>query len=572
MSLKNHDISSIFNSIAKYLSIKGDNPFRIRAYQNAAENIEHLPFDLFTYYSNKKKLPLISGVGDDLSGKIIELIQTGKLSFFEKLKDEFPISLIELMDISGLGPVKVRKLLKELKIISLEELKKKAINHQIQKLYGFGIKSEENILKSISLFENAAKQFLWSDVNSFSSSLIRYLKDHVSDLAVEATGSLRRSKDFVGDLDLLASCIHPKLLMDCLKNHPEANSVLLSGPNRTTVLFQNGIQVDLKLVPLESYGSALVYFTGSKSHNIALRKIAIENKMQLNEYGILKNNHKLVCKTESDVYGYLGLQWIPPELREGSDEIAKAQSYKIPKLIEISDIRGDLHVHSEESDGENSIIEIANAAKSLGYEYVAITDHSKSLKIANGLNEKRYLEQFHLIDQLNQKLAPFHIFKGGEVSVLEDGSLDVSSRVLSEMEVVVIGIHDHFRLSRSSQTKRILKAIEFPGPKILGHPTGRLYGRRSEIDVDFEEVVRGALENNCFFELNCQPSRMDLNDLKCKYVVHHGLGLSISTDSHRNSELDLMNFGVRYAKRGWVEPLHVLNARSISEISKIFQK
>ncbi len=573
MFVSNKKISSILYSVADYLSIMGENPFRIRAYRNAASTIEDWPEELATIYFKNKDLPKIPGIGHDLSGKVIEIISSGKLSIFEKLKKTIPESVLELLQIGGLGPVKVKALWNILKIQNIEQLKKKVIQHEIQNLPGFGRASESKLLDSIKIHQDLSHRFLWIDVEAASTKILEYLKSKFSDLKIEIAGSFRRAKDVIGDIDLLVASNNPvSELMSVFKSYPDSISVIISGSNRSSMLLNGGIQVDLRIVPEESFASALLYFTGSKSHNIAIRKIAVEKKMLLNEYGLFQNGRNLFCKSENEIYDKLGMKWIPPEIREGQDEILASLNDQIPRLILKSDIKGDLHLHSNYSDGILTLNEVASAAIELGYEYVAITDHSRSLKIANGLDDKRFLEQFDEINEFNDSNKSFHLFKSGEISILEDGSLDVSSQVLAEMDFAIIAIHDHFSLSKSKQTLRIKKAMDFDGVKILAHPTGKLLGIRNEINLDFDDIVKHALQRNCYLELNCQPTRMDLNEQKCRYASSHHVRLVISTDSHRKNELRFMDYGVRYARRGWVEPSHVLNTESIVNLKKIFRK
>jgi DNA polymerase (family 10) len=572
MPVHNTEIADIFDKYADLLEISGANQYRIRAYRTAVRNISNLSQNISDMVKEGEDLSKLPGIGKDLSVKIENIVKTGKLAQLEELKKELPAGLIDITKIAGLGPKRTGALYHELGISSIDELGKAAKEGKIKDLPGFAVKTEQAILAEIERKAGAGaeKRLKLSVAQEIASPLLAYLKRVKGVKRVEIAGSYRRGKETVGDLDILVTRSEGSEIMERFTEYEDVDRIVSKGSTRSTVVLRPGLQVDLRAVPETSYGAALLYFTGSKAHNVAIRKMSVKKGLKINEYGVFKGKKRIAGKTEEEVYRQVELPFIEPELRENRGEIEAAQKGRLPELVVLKDIRGDLHAHTTATEGHDSLEDMANAAKEKGYEYLAITDHSKRLSMTHGLDEKRLGEQIKEIDRLNQKMKNFSVLKGIEVDILEDGSLDLSNDILKELDLLVCSIHHKFNLSQDKQTERIIRAINnSPTFTILGHPTGRLIGGREPYDIDMEKVMKTAKERGCVLELNAQPERLDLTDIHCKMAKDTGVMVAISTDAHSVNSLELMKFGILQARRGWLEADDVLNTRHLVELKKM---
>jgi len=572
MRVRNAEIAEMFDRMATLLEIQGANPFRVRAYQNAARTIDGLAQSLADMLDEGEDLSELPDIGKDLASKIAEIVDTGRFAALEEVERQVPIGLLELRRLPGLGPKRVQALHEKLAISNVSELKRAAMNHQIRELPGFGLKTEERILDALSRYTEEERRHKLSDVEEIADAYLTHLRAVEGVKEAIVAGSYRRRKETVGDLDVLITCTDGAAVMKQFVQYDEVKTVISHGSTRSTVLLRSGLQVDLRVVPQVSYGAALYYFTGSKAHNVAVRTIAVKKNLKINEYGVFRGKRRIASKTEKDLFQSVGLRYIEPELRENRGEIEASKENRLPHLVSVDDIRGDLHVHTDASDGHDTIREMAEAARSLGYEYLAITDHSKRVAIAHGLDEKRLHKQIDAIDRLNDTIRGIRILKGVEVDILEDGKLDLSDGVLQELDLTVCSVHSRLDLPRDKQTERILRAMDNPHFTILAHPTGRLINERAASDIDMEKVMEAALERGCYLELNAQPDRLDLDDVHCRMAKDMGLRLVISTDAHAASNLDYMRFGVDQGRRGWLEPADVLNTLPWSKLRKLFTR
>ena len=569
MPVHNTDIQDCFNQVADLLEIKGANQFRVRAYRDAARTVGGLSRDAAEMVDHDEDLSQYSGIGKDLAGKIAEIAKTGKLSLLEDLKREMPGKLSALLNVSGLGAKRVAALYEELDIDSVEDLQKAAENGEIQELEGFGPKTEQNVLDELQrLGGEPVERTKIAVAEQFVLPLVEYLESGRGVKDIVVAGSYRRRCETVGDIDILATCKKGSPIMDRFVKYDDVKKVVSKGKTKSTVLLRSGLQVDLRVVAQVSYGSALLYFTGSKAHNIAVRKIAVKKKLKISEYGVFKGDDRVAGKTEEQVYKKVGLVYVEPEMREDRGELDLARKNKLPELVTLKDIRGDLHVHTRRTDGHHSIKEIVAAVRERGYDYVAITDHSKSVTVANGLKPKELEQQIDQIDKLNDSLDDVVIFKGSEVDILEDGSLDLPDSILKRLDLTVCSVHSKFKLSRKKQTRRIVKAMQNKYFAILGHATGRLIGEREPYDIDLEQIMKAAKKNNVVLELNAHPDRLDLNDAHCKMAKDMGVKVVISTDTHRIDDLEYMRFGVNQARRGWLEAGDILNTLPRTKLRK----
>lgn len=561
------EIARIFNEIADILEIKGDNPFKIRAYRKAAQNLEAIS-EKIEDLAREGKLTKIPGIGKDLASKIIEYIESGKISDYEKLKEEVPATLLELLSIPGVGPKKAKLFYERLGIKSIKELEEAAKKGMLAGLPGVGAKTEEKILKGILLWRKSRERRPLGKILPIAQEIVNELKKCPSVKKISPAGSLRRMKDTVKDLDILVVSSEPMEIMERFVSLPFVMEVLGMGPTKSSILTKDAFQIDLRVVPEESFGAALQYFTGSKNHNIHLRQLALKRKLKVSEYGVFnaENDRRIAGYTEEEVYEALGLPWIPPELREDRGEIEAALEEKLPTLIELKDIRGDLHMHSKWSDGAHTIEELVKRAIEKGYEYIAITDHSKSLGIARGLDERRILEQIEEIKVLQGKYPQIRILSGIEVDILQDGSLDIEDEVLAKLDIVIASVHSAFNMSQREMTHRICKAISNPHVDIIGHPTGRIIGERESYQVDMIQIIRKAREENVALEINAYPQRLDLNDINVRMAKEAGVKLAINTDAHTLGQLEFMYLGVATARRGWAERKDVINTWSLKEL------
>ena len=584
MPIHNADLATAFDEIADLLEIKGDNPFRIRAYRNAARIIGDMGEELHAKVEKGEDLTQLPGIGKDLAAKIGQMVITGRIAYLEELRQEMPAGLSDMLRLPGLGPKRVKTLYHDLKIQGVEQLAAAAKAGRIRELKGFGEKIEAGILKAIETRQTEGRRFRRASVTPYAESLLQYLRATPGVKQAELAGSYRRARETVGDLDILVSLEVeggtestsrsggvPSAIMDRFTAYDEVQQVLAKGETKSSVLLRAGIQVDLRVVPGASFGAALQYFTGSKEHNIAVRKIAQAKGLKVNEYGVMKGDTAVAGRTEKEVYAALGLAWMPAELRENRGEVERAADHDIPSLIEVDDIRGDLHNHSTWSDGASTLAEMAEAARARGYAYLGICDHSKRLTVANGLDEARLARQIKEIDQLNEGFKDFRLLKGSEVDILEDGQLDLPDAILKELDLVVVSVHSKFNLSREKQTERVLRALDNPYTSILAHPTGRLILEREPYEIDIPRVIEHARQRGCFLELNANPMRLDLNDVYCQMAKQAGVLLAINVDGHKAADLDFMTFGIGQARRGWLGKKDVLNTRPLKEVLKLLE-
>lgn len=569
MPVHNADIAAAFEEIADLLEIKGDNPFRVRAYRNASRTVGELGDELRDRVERGDDLTQIPGIGKDLAQKIGQMVITGRIAQLEELRAEMPPGLLDMLRLPGLGPKRVKILHHDLKIKDLAQLAAAAREGKIREIKGFGEKIEAGILKGIETRQTEGKRFRRAAVAVYAESLLKHLRTVPGVKQLELAGSYRRARETIGDLDILAEAADSAAVMQAFVAYDEVQQVLANGDTKSSVLLRSGLQVDLRVVPAESFGAALQYFTGSKEHNIVVRKIAQAKGLKVNEYGVMRGEEQVAGRTEKDVYAALGLAVPPPELRENRGEVERAAEGALPRLVETGDIRGDLHNHSTWSDGANTIAEMAEAAQARGYEYFAMCDHSKRLTVANGLDEKRLAKQIKEIDKLNEGFKGFRLLKGIECDILEDGSLDLDDAILAELDLVVVSVHSKFNLSREQQTARVLKALDHRYATILAHPTGRLILEREPYEIDIPRVIAHAKQRGCFLELNANPMRLDLNDVYCQMAKEAGVLIAINVDGHQVADLANTTFGIGQARRGWLEKADVLNTKPLSQLLKL---
>lgn len=566
--MKNQEIAKIFNEIAELLEIKGENPFRIRAYRRAALNVEGLAKNIEDL--SEKELLEVPGIGKDLAGKIAEYIKTGKVSAYEELKKEVPPVVLALASVPGLGPKTAMLLHEKLHIKSIDELEKLATEHKLAGLPGIKGKTEENILKGIGMLKRGQERQPLGKVLPIARDIVDQLRKKAPLTGIDVAGSLRRWKDTVKDIDILAMSDNPKEVMRAFVHLPHVKDVLMQGPTKSSVVIKEGLQVDLRVVEKESYGAALCYFTGSKEHNIRLREMAAKRGLTINEYGIfrVKDNKKLGGEKEEDIYKILNLPYIPPEMREDRGEVEAAIEGKLPRLVTIRDIRGDLHVHSKWSDGSHTFEQLVEAAKEQGYSYFALTDHSKGLAVARGLTVERLIEQKKEIDALTKKMKDFRILHGIEVDIRSDSTLDLPDDALKMLDIVVASIHSGFRQTKEQLTSRIIAAMKNPYVSVIAHPTGRLIGERDAYEVDMDQLLKAAKGTGTAVEINAYPLRLDLNDIYAKKAKEMGVPIVISTDAHVVTQFNYMSYGVSIARRSWLEKQDVLNTFEVKQLLK----
>ena len=579
--MENVEIAAIFREVSDLLEIQEANPFRVRAYRNALRTIEAYAVPMRKLVEEGADLTELPAIGKGMAQNIEELVSTGELSVLNQLSEEIPASLIELMKLPGLGPKKARKLWHELGIETMEALEAAAAAGQIATLAGFGEKTQGRILEGIAQYRTHVSRFRLVEADELLPPLLAYLEETLGLQRLEVAGSYRRRLETIGDIDLLALAEDPAALSERLTSFPSVVEVLGAGGTKTSVTLRSGLQVDLRVVPPDSWGAALVYFTGSKEHGIKLRQRALDRKLRISEYGVFKipeseidaeergrasEGEMVAGETEEDVYGAVDLPFIPPAMREDRGEIEVAAAGELPHLIEIEDLRGDLQMHSTWSDGRNTLEEMLEACAARGYEYFAITDHSKALAMIEGLDAAKLRKQWDEIEEIAARHPEIRILRSMEVDILRDGSLDLEDEMLEQLDLVVASIHSYFGLPREEQTGRVLRAIGHPEVNVLAHPTGRLINRRAPIELDIDDVLQAALEHDVAVELNAQPHRLDLKDTQLMRARELGVKVVISTDAHRTDELDLIHYGVEQARRAWLTPSDVLNTLPLAEL------
>ena len=563
-------VSDILENIAMLLEIKGENPFKSRAYYNAAKalsgitNLEELV--------KEKRLREIKGIGEALSQKIEEYSKTGTMAYYEELTQVVPESLLELMQIPNLGPKKIKVLYDELEITNIGELEYACKENRLIHLTGFGEKTQEKVLKGIEFFKRHKGEFLFGDVYQEAERIRQRLSTIVDPIWAEVCGSIRRRKEVVRDMDILVAAENHEKITSFFVSMPEVDQVLVTGETKTSVRMKSGIEADLRVVTRQEFPYALVYFTGSKEHNVRLRGIAKKKGWKLNEYGIFDGDNLVTCKSEEEIYRALGLPYIPPELREDSGEIEAAEQDKLPSLVQHEDIRGIFHVHTDFSDGVDSLERMVEAAQKFGFSYLGVSDHSKTAYYAGGLKHDAILKQWEVIDTLNKKNSTFRIFKGIESDILSDGSLDYDDSILEGFDFVIASVHSGFTMKKDDMEERILKAMKNPYTTILGHPTGRLLLSRDGYQVDMMRIIDCAAQNHVILELNASPYRLDIDWRYLKYAKDKGVMISINPDAHAVAGLEEVFFGVNIARKGWQESKDILNTRDVNDIKEIFTK
>jgi len=570
VSIHNADIARTLDAMADLLEIEGANPFRVRAYRNASRVVETQSREIRTLIDENFDLTSLPGIGPDLAGKIREIARSGTLAELQKRETETPPSLLELLKIPGLGPARVRALHSELGIKTVDELRAAARSGRIERLKGFGKKSALRILDSLREFHGEPSRFRIDVADQYARPLLSFLEKAPGVLQASIAGSLRRRKETVGDLDMVVSARPGSPVMDRFLHYEEVREVVSHGETRSTVLLNSGLQVDLRVVSGESFGSALYYFTGSKSHNIAVRRLGQALGLKINEYGVFRGKERIGGKTEDSVFNAVRLATIPPELRENQGEIEAAQSGTLPSLIERKDLRGDLHSHTSLTDGQNTLQEMTRAALARGFEYLGVTEHSRRLGMAHGLDSERTLKNVEAIRELDEQLKGLALLAGMEVDILPDGSLDLPDSVLSRLDLVIGAVHSDFTLSREKQTSRILRAMDNPFLTILAHPGGRHIGERPPMEIDWTRLIRHAKDRRTILEINGQPSRLDLTEVYARMAKEEGVLMAINSDSHSTDQFDNLDYGIGQARRGWITKENIVNTRPLAELKRIF--
>ena len=586
--LKNQELAKIFYKIADFLEME-EVRFRSYAYRKVALVLETLEKDVAEIYKEgeKKALEKIPGVGKNIAEKIEEYLKTGKIKSYQDLKRKTPIKIEELTAVEGLGPKKVKVLYQKLGIRNLKDLEKAAKSHKIASLFGFDVKTEKNILEGINFLKKSKGRFLLGEILPAAREFYEKLKNLKEVEKINIAGSLRRMKETVGDVDFLIISKNPVKVMDFFTSFPGVVKVWNKGNTKSSIRTKQEFDMDIRVVPVKHYGSALQYFTGSKEHNIAVRKVAINKKLKLSEYGLFKGSKIIAGSDEKEIYKALGMEWIPPELRENRGEIEAAfRQFQgklpgLPKLVDYKDIKGDLHCHSNWNGGVDSIEELAKTAQKMGYQYIGIADHTKFLRIEHGLDEKEIGKRNKEIDKINEKnkirnlkskiVSNFKILKGCEANILNDGSVDIKDETLAKLDFVIAGVHSSFKMSKEIMTERIIRAMKNPHIDIISHPTGRILKKRDEYQIDFDEIIRAAKETGTVLEINAFPERLDLNDQNIRRAKESGVKMVINTDSHQKNQLKFMELGIAQARRGWAEKEDIINTLYLEKLLKFFK-
>lgn len=565
----NADVARLFEDLADLLELDGANTFRVRAYRNASRTVESLSADVSAIVDrDPAELQQLEGIGKDLADKIVVIVRTGKLPQLEELKEKIPAGVVQMLRIPGIGPKKVSALFKELGLETLDALKQAAEQGRIAELKGFGKKTEQIILEGIALAAEAGQRVFLSDAKTEADAIVADLQRLDCVQKATVAGSCRRRKETVGDLDVLVTSSDSNAPMDRLAENPLVVKVLARGDTKQRVRLKSGLELDLRVVPEESFGAAAQYFTGSKEHNIVIRRRAQERGLKLNEYGLFRGDDIVASRTEAEVYAAVGLPWIPPELRENRGEIELAEAGQLPNLVELSDMRGDLHMHTTATDGLNSIREMAEAAKSRGLKYIAITDHSKRVTMANGLDADRLRAHWDEIEKVRSQVSGIQILKGIECDILEDATMDLPDDVLAEADWVIAVLHYGLKQPREQIDKRLLNAIRNPHVDVIGHLTGRLIGHRPGADMTFDDILKAAADHGVMLEINAHPSRLDLDDIHAAAAKDRGIPIVINTDSHSTQGFDVMQYGVFQARRAGLEAKDVANTESFDVFRK----
>jgi DNA polymerase (family 10) len=572
MSVQNLAVSAVFEEIADRLAIQGANAFRIRAYSDAARMLQGLAPDVKQMLERGDDLTELPGIGPDLAAKIAEIVRTGKCALLGRLRREMPAAITDLLRVPGLGPKRVGTLWHKLDVKTPQQVLRAAREGRIQALAGFGEKIERQIEAAVAAQLSKKQRMKLAMAAQYADALVKHLEGAPGVDRVVAAGSFRRMRETVGDLDLLVTARKSNAAVERFVAYAEVEKVTAQGETRASVRLKPGLQVDLRVVSAESFGAALVYFTGSKAHNIALRRIAQGRGLKINEYGVFKGEKRIAGETEASVYRAIGLPLIPPELREDHGEIEAARADRLPRLVELKDLRGDLHAHTQATDGRNTLEDMAAAAQALGFEYLAITEHSRRQTMVHGLDPERLRKQIDVIESLNANGRGIRVLKGIEVDILDDGALDLPDSVLEELDLVVAAVHSNFGLSRARQTERILRALDNPCVTLLAHPSGRLIGEREPYDVDMLKIVRKAKAKGVHLELNAHPERLDLTDAHCRMAKDEGVLVAIDSDAHGTAEFANLRYGIGQARRGWLARRDVLNARPLKELLPLLER
>jgi DNA polymerase (family 10) len=572
MPIHNDDIARAFDEIADLLEIQGENPFRIRAYRNGARAVRGLPRELAGLVEQDADLTRLPGIGEALAGKIAEIVHTGSCQALKRLRKQLPAHITDLLHLPGLGPKRVHALHYDLDIHTPEQLYRAAKDRRLRTLPGFGPKTEENLVRALEAHLSTERRFKLAVAARYAEPLAAYLEQGEGVDRVVVAGSYRRCRETVGDLDILVTTSRPEQAMERFLAYDEVARVQSHGTTRSTVHLRSGLQVDLRVLAAESFGAALHYFTGSKAHNIAIRTLGRQRGLKISEYGVFEGSERVAGESEESVFAAVGLPYIEPELREDRGEIEAARNGLLPKLVERSDLRGDLHCHTVATDGHATLAEMVGAAREQGLDYIAVTEHSKRLTMAHGLDSRRLLEQIEEIDALNDTLEGFQVLRGIEVDILEDGGLDLPDAVLGRLDLVIGAVHSRFNLTRAQQTRRILKAMDHPHFTILAHPTGRLIEEREPYDLDMTRVIRHARDRGCYLELNAHPERLDLLDIHCQAAREEGVLVSIDSDAHATLGFENLRYGVGQARRGWLEAEDVLNTRPLKKLLPLLRR
>ena len=572
MPVQNAEIAAVLNEIADRLDIQGANPFRIRAYRNAARTMSEVGRSVLDMVTRNAGLDALPGIGPDLAGKIVEIATTGSCALLERLRKELPQEITELLKVPGLGPKRVRALYHDLGVQTLAQLHLAAQAGRVQAVPGFGPKTQQAIVEATAVRMKEERRSPLGVAAQTAQALLMDLALVPGVARAVAAGSLRRLRETVGDLDLLVSLSGDSAVMDHFVQGGDVRQVLLRGGTRASVVLKSGLQVDLRAVQAESFGAAWVYFTGSKAHNIALRRRAQEQGLKINEYGVFRGIERIAGATEESLYQAVGLRYIEPELREDRGEIEAARQGRLPLLVTLADLRGDLHLHTRDSDGRDSLESMAAAAQAKGLHYMAVTDHSRSLAFARGLDPVRLAKQIDHIDRFNEKARGFTVLKGIEVDILQDGTLELPDSILQRLDLVVGAVHGHLQLPRARQTERVLRAMDSRYFTLLAHPTGRLIDERAAFEIDLLRVLRKARERGCFVELNAQPARLDLTDAACQMAKAEGVLVCINSDAHSTLEFNHLPSGINQGRRGWLEKADVLNTRDLQELRPLLAR